>query len=182
MPRIRGAMAPAVDPKSSPLVDRLQKSLEGDAQDDGPVIFEIPTGRTGTFHIIVVWESWENLAPDDRVDVILEAYRRYDASKEPDDRMSPRITLVIGATPDSAIHLRLLPYPVWCNANLQHFESIRKLMRQEGAIETSSGFQLRFPTIEMARAASERLRHSARAFLPDVDFQVDLKAGLFDDD
>ena len=103
MPVIRSSGQLQAEISRDTLVEQLTKELIGEAQAQGPLIFEVPIANNDTFHVIVVWDAWEGVSPEDRSSIILDAYKKRDEVKEDEDPMAPRITLVIGATVDQAI-------------------------------------------------------------------------------
>ena len=152
-----------------PLVDALAKELRGSPVLHGPVIFEMPSGAgPNRIDVIVAWDAWEGLKPEERASIIRSAYERYsrelngaihyiDPAKAPAGPIGPRLTsTVIGATREGAISEGLLPYRV--QPQIEEGEDIdelllRHLIREAGGIETSGGLQLRLPTAELAADA-----------------------------
>jgi hypothetical protein len=173
MPKIRGAPSSIDRPARDSLVGQLVEELKNGGGPGGPVIFEIPIQGTDTYHIIVVWERWE-LSPEDRSSIILEAYERYDEAVGAEQAMSPKITLVISVTPDEAVGNNLLPYFLSPCPRLDpdglHYDKIRKAMREAGAIETSSGSRLSFPTKPMRAEAEKELVSKTREIDPGIQW------------
>ena len=54
------------------------KAIRNEEQPDGPVIFEVTTGSTDFFQVIVVWDRWSDLSADVRTQIVSEAYRQLD--------------------------------------------------------------------------------------------------------
>jgi hypothetical protein len=166
------------------LVEQLTKELLGEAQAQGPVIFEVPIRDTDTFHVIVVWEEWAGVSPEDRSSIILEAYANRDEARVDDDPMSPRITLVIGATAEEAIELDLLPYSLTPDVHRKHaaYDEIKQAMLQEGAIRLPTGHvELRFPTLQMAKEARDQLSSQQFSQIEEVRWQIGETVGRFHD-
>src|SRR4051812_17307817 len=147
------------------LVEQLDRELHGEATaDPRPVVFEVPINRNQTsIHVIVVWDSWEGVSPEDRAAVIIEAYERWDALGSPDEAMARRITAAIGVTAEEAIQMNLLPYQISPTivAGLTDREDVqrkvREAMAEEGAIESAGGPLLAFPSRPMAEEAYRKL-------------------------
>jgi hypothetical protein len=151
MPVIRQAVDRLPKERRSLLLEEVKNTLQDPANSPigGPVVFEIPF--TGTrYEVLVVWDRWEGVQPDERTEIISQAYG--DASTE--------IAQAMGVTHDEALSDHLLPYAVQpCvregEANL---DNLRKAMLEEGAIDLGQGkVDLRFPTMRMAETALQRL-------------------------
>lgn len=157
MPRYRTTQTVLLDPRSrNELVERLAAELRvnGGGPARQPFIFEQEVPHTGTYYVLVVWERWNEVPPEERASIITEAYER----AEPD--LVPNLTVVVGATLDEAIQLNLLPYEVIASHRKDDPVSLRDLseaLREEGAIDTRSGTHLRYPTRQMAEEALRRL-------------------------
>ena len=138
----------------SSLCEELKKTLDDPQYSprDNPVVFEIPF--TGTrYEVVVVWSRWKDVQPDERTDIINEAYRS--SGRQLD------IAQAMGSTYDEAIGDRLLPYAVHPHAREGEadFNELHKAMLEEGAIDLGEDkVDLRFPTKRMAETALERLQ------------------------
>jgi hypothetical protein len=154
------------------LVDQLVQELRRDptagspSTSSLPVIFEVPVNRDhSSLHVIVVWDSWDGVSPEDRAAIITEAYERFDESGNPGEPIAPRITIAIGATAEEAvIQMNLLPYRIRPTivANLTDRDDIQQKVRQamwaEGAIEfVADRPTLAFPSRQMRDEAFRRL-------------------------
>ena len=136
--------------RRSSLLDDLQTAVAGSGPLGNPVIFEIPLPGS-RFDVLVVWEAWQGVEPEERTDIITAAYG---------DR-SPKIVQAMGVTYEEAIRERLLPYAVQPCAREGRLTStrLREVMLEEGAIAFGKqNADLRFPTMRMAKAAFEHLR------------------------
>jgi hypothetical protein len=158
----------AAMPRES-LVDQLVRELRDEATSDPrPVLFEVPVNRDySSLHVIVVWDLWEGVLPEDRAAVIIEAYERFDESANPDEPIAPRITAPIGVTADEAIQQNLLPYKIQPTivSGLTDREDIQQKVQQamwaEGAIEFVTGRpHLAFPSHQMRDEAFRRLNEN----------------------
>ena len=151
MPVIRQAIDRLPKEQRSLLLGELRKTLEDPkySAQDGPVIFEIPF--TGTrYEVLVVWDQWEGVQPDERTEIIVEAYG--DGSVE--------IAQAMGVTFYEAAEDHLLPYEVvpYRGEGRADRADLRKAMMEEGAIARGEDVcLLRLPTRRMADAALERL-------------------------
>jgi hypothetical protein len=152
MPVIRQAIDRLPKEQRSLLLDELRKTLEDPKYSalGGPVIFEIPF--TGTrYEVLVVWDQWEGVQPDERTEIISEAYG--DGSIE--------IAQAMGVTFIEAAEDHLLPYEVRPRDRGEgeaNRANLRKAMMEEGAIARGEDVcLLRFPTRRMAEEAYERL-------------------------
>src|SRR5437660_10802574 len=108
MPRYRATHDVSVDPQlRTELIDILSKELRVNAGRlplRQPFIFEQEIPQTGTYHVIVFWERWNEVPPEQRASIIMDSYERVDPA------LVPNLTIVVGATVDEAIDLNLLPY------------------------------------------------------------------------
>lgn len=145
-------------------VEQLAREIQGElTADPRPIIFEVPMNESGTYHIIVVWDEWEDIPLDERSSIVTEAYAIYDAGHA-EEAIAPRITAAIGATVHEANLLDLLPYhvkptlPLFGQSDRGDFEQKAwQAMREEGAFEFGGGPVLAFPSRQMADEAFHRL-------------------------
>ena len=132
------------------MVAQLAKELAGEATEQGPVIFEIPLEGMEKFDALVVWGKWKDLASQTRSEIILAAY------KEKKDK----IAQPLGVTYKEAIEQNLLPYgvvPLTRNGEIP-LEKLKEAMKKHGAfVLPGAKVDLRFPTMEMARQAHQKL-------------------------
>ena len=128
---------------------------------------------------MVVWEKWEGLTHNDRASIILEAYRTRETQTSEAPVRSSQVLLALGATPDEAIEMGLLPYSI--QSSIQRgqpgYEAILELEKNEGAIETRWGWELRFPSRELAKEAHDRLRSATATEMPEVLWQPGQQVG-----
>ena len=149
------------------LADLLLKELMGERTRNAPVIFEIPIGPS-EMDVIVVWEAWKALPPDDRNSVIRDAYSRYrsildrgihriDPSKHPGLPLIAKIQLATGVTPEESSEF--LPFKVEPNLRAEEvdFDELQTLMIEAGGVEGPQGVHLRFPGARMAAEAHAAL-------------------------
>ena len=67
--------APAIPlPSRNELVAAIAKALNGEEAEDGLVTFEILSGSTNFFEVIVVWPRWAEIPADIRSKIVVEAY------------------------------------------------------------------------------------------------------------
>jgi hypothetical protein len=136
------------------LTDRLAREIH-QRTDDGPLIFEQEIADTATFHVIVVWQRWVDVPEELRNSIFLEAYTRSD----PD--FASKITIAVGVTMEEAIDMNLLPFQIITlrkEGDPVTIEQVRDAMQHEGGTYAAGGWQLRFPTRELAEEALARLR------------------------
>lgn len=151
MPVIRQAVVRVPKERRSLLLEELKKTLKDPENSPlgGPVVFEIPFAGT-RYEVLVVWEQWEGVQPDERTEIISEAYG--DGSIE--------IAQAMGVTFLEAAEDHLLPYEVrpYRGAGGVDPAKLNKVMIEEGAIARGEDVcLLRFPTSRMAESAHERL-------------------------
>lgn len=158
-------------------VSALNQALKGEELNGGPVVFEIAQADTAYFQVVIVWERWANLATDVRNRIVVDAYRRYDA--ETDESVEQNISMILPVTTEQALDMNLLPYPIQCDVHKSQdqYPQVQSLMRQQGAIETPDGTQLRLPTLEMAREARGRLREATKDWNPAIQWTLYEQAG-----
>jgi hypothetical protein len=137
--------------KRALLLNSLVAELEGNAPPGGPVIFEMPIPQSDKIDVMVIWQDWQDIRPDDRAALIKDAYR------EKIDRLS----LILGLTLQEAIDEGVLPYRVRMRFQQQPKfadEVLRDALLSAGASRGPEGdLVLRFPTPEIAEAARQRL-------------------------
>jgi hypothetical protein len=134
------------------LTTQLVKELAGDATEKGPVIFEIPLSGGDRFDSLVVWEKWKdkNVPAQTRSEIILAAY----------GEKKDKIALPLGVTYQEAMEQNLLPYAVvpMMRKNEISAESLKTAVQKCGGFILEKGkTELRFPTMEMAKEAHQRL-------------------------
>jgi hypothetical protein len=120
------------------LLEKLKREREGPATPGGPVIFEIPIDGPERIDVLVVWEEWQGVQPDDRTGVILEAYAdRRDQIRQP-----------MGVTYEEAMRDQLLPYAVV--SQLENEELLSLLIKNDAG------------RVEPEEAAAEKVRSRIR--------------------
>ena len=155
------------------LVGSIAKALRDEAQDDPPVIFEISTGGSDAFEVIVIWDRWSGINPGNRMGMVMEAYRRL-ATSSLDVLDEDKISTVLPLMVYEAIEMGIVPYEV--QHNLQptdmNYEGVRRLMKESGAIEIARWTGLRLPTLQMAKEAKARLERETQAMTPRVEWRI----------
>ncbi|MGA2063524.1 MAG: hypothetical protein ABSG86_01070 [Thermoguttaceae bacterium] len=173
---VQAGPPPLSSQRRQSLVERLAGEIRGtgDWPAPLPVIFETPFEALKKIDVLVVWEEWRDVRPDDRTEVILDAYG--------EERQ--KVSQAMGVTYQEAMQQQLLPYaieaqneaneellqlltqnefpqlpPVEVKAKVAEVkERIRKAKLGHGGIEFPDGtVELRFPTLAMATSARERL-------------------------
>jgi hypothetical protein len=155
MPLIRSnSVAPGSDELVAILVSELRQSVTSDQPVHQPIILENEIGQTHTLHVVVIWQRWQIVPTGQRSGLIIRAYDEAAADR------ADRITIAMGVTTEEAIELGLLPFevvPVIRKEDNIDAETVRELMREEGATESANRIVLRFPSLEMAESAFRRL-------------------------
>ncbi len=133
------------------MVGELAKELAGQSTENGPVIFEIPLKGSDKIDALVVWNKWQekDVPPQTRSDMILDAY----------GDKKDRIAQALGVTYKEAMDENLLPYAVvpMARKHLAPPEELGAAMKKHGAFVFDDKVELRFPTMEMAREAHQKL-------------------------
>ena len=154
-----------------PLVNAIARELTGESTYDGPVIFEMPTGRESEIDVIIVWDAWRAIPPAERSSIIHAAYQKHarnvtDAMISTDqDRIHHQPIVpelpktAIGATKEESFSSGLLPFGVNPMARPDEVDPgvLRQLMIEAGGIVSPAGVQLRFPTSQLAADAHDFL-------------------------
>ena len=115
-----------------------------------PIVFEIPIELSDKKDVLVVWEAWRDIRSEDRSSIILEAYGEDGGS----------IAQALGVTYDEAIEQQVLPYAVqpMNRRGEADPEAVRNAMiRQGGILFGDKKVDLRFPSLQLAQDAFERL-------------------------
>jgi hypothetical protein len=141
-----------------PLINRLADELAHESGAQQPYILERHIELTGSRHVHVVWDEFLALPDIERTAVILEAYRRHEGDLAED------ISVATGLTAREAFAFGLLPYkivPTRRDADPLLPERYRAAMTQEAPhtlLQSVVGGELRYPTIDEAEKAFERLQ------------------------
>jgi hypothetical protein len=86
-------------PNYTALVTQLQDELDGKSKTGPQIIEEEQFGNR--IHVIVIWDAWEDVSPEERGRAIMDAYEH----SRHDDVL--RITLALGLTKDEAKNLSI---------------------------------------------------------------------------
>ncbi len=138
------------------LVKKLVAELIG-GKSKQPVIVEEVIPATASRHVHVIWDQWRRLPEEERSDVIWQAYREAEG-----EEAASNITIAIGATPEEALALGLLPFQVRRlrkRANAVSPDDYRRAMEQElsNTLLGAQSEELRYATLEEAEEAKSRL-------------------------
>jgi hypothetical protein len=145
MPVIRGTPPPTITPeKRAELERRLGDEIDGKTAAGGPLIFEIPLGRTGNIDVMVVWDDWEGVRSEDRSDIILEVYKQRARDE--------KVMQALGVTHEEALGENLLPYEVYASVNGSDDAVVQAKLVRGGIQKPRGNVVLRFPTTAMAEA------------------------------
>jgi hypothetical protein len=108
-------------------------------------------------HVYVIWDRWAEVPDDERSDVILRAYGKFEGEA------STNIAFGIGVTGQEAVELGLLPFVVQYSSReheaLIDCEKVKKDELSNTILGTRSG-ELRYPTHDEAELAVERLQEA----------------------
>jgi hypothetical protein len=143
------------------LLDALVNELEGRGSPNGPLIFEIPLDEPDLMDVLVVWQEWDSLRSGDRSSLIREAYTGRPGTIAQD----------LGVTYKEVVEQHLLPYEVIPKIVRPDVDPVvvRKAMLEEGGITLAEDkVELRFPKLQMAMDAHERLSDK----LPNVYWSI----------
>lgn len=136
-------------------VNDLAKWLFHPPEKGEPRIIRKTIGRSGLQDLMVIWEGWKGIPLEERTATILEANDTLEGTVKTD------IYLAQGLTTDEAIALGYLPFrvePIVKSGENVDLERILTAMKEEGGVETSTGLQLRFTSLEEAQEAFVRLQ------------------------
>jgi hypothetical protein len=145
----------AISPPNDELVRALAVFLFQPPLKGQPIIIRNSIGTTGLQNLIVIWDRWKGVSFPERTEIILAANELLETT------VGAHLSLALGRTMDEAIVLGYLPFRVQAILKATDDvdqERILTAMKEEGGTETSSGFQLRFTSLEEAREAFGRLQ------------------------
>jgi hypothetical protein len=150
---------PAVGSRDQ-LVDQLADELQVVGERGEPLIFENPVQATDKFFVIVVWSAWVSIPWSQRTGIILDAYRRVEATHPDAPPRARQITMASGLTWEEADLQAFFPFSVTPNVLSNEITpgEVRKAMLEEGGVETPTGVKLRFKMRESAEKAYARLQ------------------------
>ncbi len=144
------SVAGAMSPPNEELVVKLAEFLLQPPLKGQPFIIRKSIGTTGLQNLIVIWDRWHGVPLQERTEIILAANDTLETT------MRANLSLALGRTMDEAISLGYLPFrvePISRSGSSADRDRILNALREEGAVETGQGLQLRFPTLEQAQDA-----------------------------
>jgi hypothetical protein len=144
------SVAGAMSPPNEELVVKLAGFLFQPPLKGQPFIIRKSIGTTGLQNLIVIWDRWHGVPLQERTEIILAANDTLETT------MRANLSLALGRTMDEAISLGYLPFrvePISRSGSSADRDRILNALREEGAVETGQGLQLRFPTLEQAQDA-----------------------------
>jgi hypothetical protein len=106
MPRIRRSLDDREPPRFPSVIEQLADELRHNRAIVQPFIEE-QEFSTGLLRVNVVWDVWNGIPNEDRIDTILRAYEKCEGKQAVN-----RIALATGWTVPEAVELGLLPYEV----------------------------------------------------------------------
>lgn len=123
-----------------------------------PMIDELVLPKTGALNITVIWDRWEPIDEQERLNIILRAYEEVEGKEFVDN-----IALAAGLTVPEAIESQLVPFEVIAalrKSDTVTAEQCRQAMIEHGAssLRNAKKPQLRFRTLQEAEACVERLK------------------------
>lgn len=139
------------------LVNVLAREIEldyGQELQRQPLVHEMRIAGTDVLQVVVLWERWGQVPPQERGPLILEAYEQSQPA------LLPKITAALGVTVQEALAMGLLPYrvvPARRKAGAVTDAQLRAALVKEGAIQTPRGLMLCFPSRKSAEDAVRRL-------------------------
>lgn len=150
------------------LFAELVKELRN-PQSTGQPVIEIRQMSRGLRHVYVIWDQWDDCAPESRASIVREAFAEV---KGPEYEKT--IAITVPATGREAAEMGLLPFEVKPFGWYRLDEPARKIatdaLMEEGASMNGDSWlpMLRFATKEQAEEAVHRLKQSAPRFEWDV--------------
>ncbi len=156
MPRRMTRVHPQVRRDGSGLVGRLADEWNSDREYGQPVIYEEPLPGN-RLHVTVVWDDWDRLPPEERTEIIVQAYEKVQGPGAGD-----RIALASGLTVPEAHAAGMLPFAIVTalrSGDAFTWDQCREAVIEEGAsiLWGTDRPQLRFASREEAEAARRRL-------------------------
>jgi len=138
------------------LVEELAEELRSGREFGQPIVDE-DRFKTGAIRVVVLWDRWEDVDPEDRSAAIVEAYRLVEG-----EEFASRIALVNGLTIPEAMASGMLPVMIFAAVREKDpvsLESCNRAMIEEGAstLLDPGNPELRFSTEEEAMACVRRL-------------------------
>jgi hypothetical protein len=158
MPRIVRGREPVATPRRFPnLVDELTHELKQSHESGQPVIDEQHFSRTGKMRVTVLWDKWEDVPHEERVEIILKAYENAEGKD-----VRENVVLAVALTFPEAYEAGMLPFqviPLLRKGDPVSAEDCVKLMLAEGASTLIPGGkpELRFPSENEAKESIKRL-------------------------
>lgn len=182
MARIRSPRPEQPRDVTGAFVEDLVKTFRGEDRPDGPVVFEIAQGGTGYIQVVIVWERWQDLSADLRDRIVLDAYQELHR-EHPEEISDQNISMILPVTAAQAVQMRILPYAIQPSIPRSdpEYQQILPLMKQQGAIDTDAGTELRLPTLEMANVARDRLQSATGGLAREIRWQVFEQVGPIHD-
>jgi hypothetical protein len=144
--------------RSARLVSALAEALRRPVSHRAdPIVVEDFIADTNRMHVVVIWDRWKGVHPDERRRVIVDAFH---AAKRLDEMV---ITAALGVTCLEAYESGLLPYGIVAmhrpTDKVPFDKLIKTINDEEQGVHVTVGesTQLRFPTLDQAEDAYRRL-------------------------
>jgi hypothetical protein len=153
----RGASRRGSERGHATLVQLLSRRFaQSDDSPELPLVIVNRVPQTKTVHVVVVWDRWRDLTPQQRDRVIVDSFAAgHPGQDEP-------VSFPMGLTPGEALHQGFLPYQINAHARAEDGVSAKDIdqaMKSAGGIFLRVGddVQLRFATRGQAGEAYRRL-------------------------
>jgi hypothetical protein len=146
------------------LVKRLAQELKSPGEGAQPLILEQIIESTGSRHVHVVWDRWQEIPDEQRSAIIEEAYRQAEGPQR-----AAEITLASGVTPPEALVLGLLPFKLVSIRQRDDAKPTLAAYKKAITGEVAATLlgpkaeELRYPRLEDAEAAKRRLEKTLPA-------------------
>lgn len=87
------ALAPRIDPNFVAAIAQELRLQRPDGPANAPAIIEEQVPRSDRLYVTVVWDEWNDISPEDRGRIILDAYERVRGTD-----IAQRISVALGLT------------------------------------------------------------------------------------
>ena len=150
--------APPPHPRHAALVARLVREFTKPSAEGQPLILEDRPHQGRGRYLHVIWDEWEDIEPEERFDIILDAYRQLQG----DDAVEQVINAT-GVTAQESLAFNLLPYKIEAARRVRDKHSAEDYVKAQATEKRQtllgeSASELRYARLEDAVAARKRLR------------------------
>lgn len=154
-----------VSSRQKHLFDQLVEELKSPKSSGQPRIEIRQMKRDGLKHVHVIWDEWDECPPEERAEIIREAFVATKGSP-----YEKSIAITMAATTPEAVEAGLLPYEVkpfrWHLMKEPERSAVREALLREGASPLGRSWLpiLAFASPEQGEEAVHRLKLSAPNF------------------